>query len=718
MAGERLHGSLRWLLALAACTSLSFDQTAALGAEPAAAGREAEGLLLLSNGDRLRGTLVTSEKPAEITWQSPAFVEPFHFPLAAIQVIKFDAPASAMQGEYRVELQGGDELHGTLTSIDKNAIVVTAKWGTFRAKRASVASLSHLHQALRRRGKSLAVEKLVTEKTHVVLATNRVVYAELTGYNARSTEFSFQAKDAALTYRANDISQIVLADAGPTKEPVRLEYADGTRLSGELVKIGERNVVIKSSALLDAATLPLSGLRSVRAATAGTPQPRRHGDALLMVNQDRLRGRLVAVEPKAGQTSFGWQPSGSSNAAAIRTEVAASIDFGQAALAAVTDEETPDGDRIFLRSGDVLKCRISAINPDETVLNMPGSALKQMPNSRIKAVELGPHLRGAISDDKLARLLTVPRLQKGDPPTHVLSSLDNDYLRGRLIGVSEGRVLFETGTARREFPRDRIASIIWLDAPPGDGAQAAGEPPADRTTAGVVQVTDVDGLSLRLVSARLDQESLVGANEVLGDCRLPLNRLSGLRLGQAGAPARLARRYVTWKLTSAVEPKAFAEDADAGGESAETSELVGRPAPEFTLELLDGSRFRLSAQRGKVVVLDFWASWCAPCVKGLPEVAALAADFDPEKVRFVAVNLQETRDDAALAVSRLKLGLPVALDGDGRVAARYGAASIPYTVVVGPDGKFARVVTGYGPRSADELKEAIGRVMASAPPTQ
>jgi hypothetical protein len=105
-------------------------------------------------------------------------------------------------------------------------------------------------------------------------------------------------------------------------------------------------------------------------------------------------------------------------------------------------------------------------------------------------------------------------------------------------------------------------------------------------------------------------------------------------------------------------------------------------------------------------------------VKGLPEVAALAADFDPEKVRFVAVNLQETRDDAALAVSRLKLGLPVALDGDGRVAARYGAASIPYTVVVGPDGKFARVVTGYGPRSADELKEAIGRVMASAPPTQ
>jgi thiol-disulfide isomerase/thioredoxin len=166
------------------------------------------------------------------------------------------------------------------------------------------------------------------------------------------------------------------------------------------------------------------------------------------------------------------------------------------------------------------------------------------------------------------------------------------------------------------------------------------------------------------------------------------------------------------------EPRAFAGDADAGGEYADASELVGRPAPDFTVELLAGSKFRLSGQRGKVVVLDFWASWCAPCVKSLPELTALSGEFDPEKVRFVAVNIQETRDDAGQAAARLKLDVHVALDADGRVAARYGAVSIPYTVVVGPDGKLARAFAGYGPRWAEELKQAIRRVLATAPQTR
>src|SRR5215469_14630906 len=332
MPGEHLHNSFGWLLALAAGTSLLSAQTPARGAESLTDRRGSEGSLFLPNGDHLRGTLGASEKPAEIIWQSPAFVEPFRFPLAAIQVIKFDAPQSAMHGEYRVELQGGDELHGDLVSIDKSTIVVKTKWGAVRAKRAAVASLSHLHQALRRRGKSPATEKRPTEKAHVVLATNKVVYAELIGYDARSTAFSFQAKESVVTYRSNELGEIVLAGAGPNKEPVRLEYSEGTRLSGELMRVGDGKVVIKSRALLDEAAMPLNGLRTVRAAAAGTSPPRRHDDALLMVDQDRLRGRLIALEPQIGQTPFGWQPSGSSTASAIRTGVAASIDFGPATL--------------------------------------------------------------------------------------------------------------------------------------------------------------------------------------------------------------------------------------------------------------------------------------------------------------------------------------------------------------------------------------------------
>jgi thiol-disulfide isomerase/thioredoxin len=709
MARERLPIPMRRLLAPATCASLLLLwPLAARGAERAG-GRAAEGLLVLADGDRLRGTLVASDERAEIAWQSPAFAEPLRFPLTALQAVKFEAPASSTRGDYRFELPGGDELHGTLLAVDKSAVTVGTKWGTWRVKPSALVSLSHLHRALRRRGKSQAIDKVVDEKAHVLLATNKRVYAQLIGYDARSTAFSFQARDGVVTYQANDIAEIVLSEAGPSKEPVRLEYSEGTRLSGELVKVGDGKVVVRSSSLVEAVTLPLAGLRSIRAAAPGAPPPRRSGEALFVFGEDRLHGRLVAAEAKAGQTSLAWQPSGGSNGAAIRTGAAVFIDFGS--TAATASDDLSDGeDRVFLKGGDVLRCRISTIDADETVLRVVGSELKRVANAQIKAVELGPHSRGSIADDKLERLLTVPRLQKDDPPTHVLGSLAGDYLRGQLIGVSEDRVSFRVGRARREFSRDRIASVVWLDASPNE----AGEPAADQAAAGTVHVVDADGLSLSLASSRLDEGSIVGTNQLLGDCRLSLECLSGLRIGPASARPAFARRYVTWKLTGAIEPKAFAEDV-AGGRQADESELVGRPAPDFTLELLDGPKFALATQRGKVVVLDFWASWCAPCIKGLPDLAALSAEFDAGRVRFVAVNLQETRDDAAQAAARLKLNLPVALDLDGRVASRYGAASIPYTVVVGPDGRVAHAFTGYGPRLANELREAIGRALAEGP---
>src|SRR5487761_1271684 len=466
MAGKRLHGSLQGWRALTACAALwtLLSASPAHSAERAEAWQGPEGLLIVAGGDRLRGRLAASDKPAEIAWRSPAFVGPLRFPLTGIQGLKFDAPTTASHGGYRIELLGGDELHGDLVSIDKSAVVVQTKQGTLRVKRTAVASVSHLYRALRPRAKPLAVEKLVIEKAHVVLANRKVVYAELIGYNPRATAFSFQARNEAVTYSANEIAEIVLSDAGANHGPVGLEDADGTRLSGKLLRIDDGHVDLQSSVLVDVATLPLAGLRSIRATAAEAPPARRRGEAVLTVGEGRLHGRLVAAQPDSVQTCLAWQPSGSSTATAIRAGVAASVDFGPAILRAVTANEAGEDDRIFLRCGDVLTCKISSIDADEIALHVVGSAVKRVPNARIKAVELGPHSRRAIAEEKLARLLTVPRLQRDGPPTHVLSSPGDDYLRGRLIAVTEDRVVFDVGAARREFPRDRIASIIWLEA--------------------------------------------------------------------------------------------------------------------------------------------------------------------------------------------------------------------------------------------------------------
>src|SRR5438105_995773 len=81
--------------------------------------------------------------------------------------------------------------------------------------------------------------------------------------------------------------------------------------------------------------------------------------------------------------------------------------------------------------------------------------------------------------------------------------------------------------------------------------------------------------------------------------------------------------------------------AENGGGEVDHATLLGKPAPELGLELLDGGKVMMADLRGKVVVLDFWATWCGPCVRGLPVVSKAAAAFKDKGVVFYAVNQQE-----------------------------------------------------------------------------
>jgi len=121
------------------------------------------------------------------------------------------------------------------------------------------------------------------------------------------------------------------------------------------------------------------------------------------------------------------------------------------------------------------------------------------------------------------------------------------------------------------------------------------------------------------------------------------------------------------------------------------------PAPDGTLQLLDGSAVPLSGFTGqKVVVLDFWASWCGPCRKGLPMVQAVSDYFTGRDVVFYAVNLREDIDKVKPFFDGAGLSLPVALD-DGTLSEAFGVTGIPHTVVIGKDGNIKSVHTGFSP---------------------
>jgi peroxiredoxin len=116
---------------------------------------------------------------------------------------------------------------------------------------------------------------------------------------------------------------------------------------------------------------------------------------------------------------------------------------------------------------------------------------------------------------------------------------------------------------------------------------------------------------------------------------------------------------------------------------------VGDTAPEFAIKTLDGQDLKLGDFRGRYVLLDFWASWCAPCLAEMPNLQTVNDQF-AKNPRFVlvGVSVDERPDDASRSVKALKLTWVQGISGpDSSVVSAYGATAIPATFLIGPDGK-------------------------------
>lgn len=162
---------------------------------------------------------------------------------------------------------------------------------------------------------------------------------------------------------------------------------------------------------------------------------------------------------------------------------------------------------------------------------------------------------------------------------------------------------------------------------------------------------------------------------------------------------------------SEVKPPAQRDPALAG--AAENPEsLVGKPAPDFSLKDMDDKDVKLSSNKGSVVVLDFWATWCGPCREGLPHLNKLYNELSPQGLKVWAVNLREPKDKAAGFMKQQNLTLPVLLDSEATVADLYRVSGIPQTVVIGKDGHVKKVLVGFGPGSDQQLRQAVTAALA------
>jgi thiol-disulfide isomerase/thioredoxin len=339
-------------------------------------------------------------------------------------------------------------------------------------------------------------------------------------------------------------------------------------------------------------------------------------------------------------------------------------------------------------------------------------------HAKIKSVELiATHGSPQLDEIKRDRLLTLPRLQKDSPPLHLICSKNGDFLRGRIVEMDETQLKVEVRQESRSIPRDRVAQIIWLQADELT-AQSGASITANASRATRVQRLGADGNRLTFLALKSDGETISGTSDVLGACRVELKDADQLLFGSTIEQSAAQLAYHLWKLHHAVEPKFVQEGAAAGGDSRLTgtaSPLVGQPAFPFKLDLLDGSRFHLAEHKGRIVVLDFWATWCGPCLQSMPLVEGLVREFADRKVELVAINLEEQPEQIKAMLERHKLKVPVAIDRDGVVAAKYAVTAIPQTVLIDREGKVARLFVGGGEKTVDALRKAIQELSAVPP---
>ena len=135
------------------------------------------------------------------------------------------------------------------------------------------------------------------------------------------------------------------------------------------------------------------------------------------------------------------------------------------------------------------------------------------------------------------------------------------------------------------------------------------------------------------------------------------------------------------------------------------------PAPDFSLHAMTGPNMRLQDQRGRVVMVNFWATWCAPCQQEMPHLNRLYQKYRSSGFVLLGVNVDEDSSKAADVAAKLGITFPVLLDADKRVSKLYDLSTMPSTVLIDRDGKVRFVHRGYLAGYEDAYEKQIRELL-------
>lgn len=149
----------------------------------------------------------------------------------------------------------------------------------------------------------------------------------------------------------------------------------------------------------------------------------------------------------------------------------------------------------------------------------------------------------------------------------------------------------------------------------------------------------------------------------------------------------------------------------AGAVATPAAVTPSKSAPDFALRSLEGPNLRLQEQRGRVVMVNFWATWCGPCRVEMPHLARLYEKYRASGFQLLGVNIDEDPRQAASVANKLGLRFPVLLDTEKKVSRLYDLSTMPSTVLIDRDGRVRYVHRGYRDGYEDTYEKQIRELL-------
>lgn len=542
------------------------------------------------------------------------------------------------------------------------------------------------------------------------------------------------------------------------------ELKSGARYFGQAAKMQGDNILLTIDSIKSTVQMPVQDLQSMGlSVSASNPKTTRKIDLAGMMKFvspwttstgtiDRVAANAAEGNGADNRPKLFWKPIATNSVALARDAtgtiepiligpaksvndltVARNVNPKTGQKPTETDYGRPlkaDEPSLFLKSGDCFPAVVDII--DETQTNFKSEIFEagQIENEYVRGIRVLAYTGADINEKGVRkRLLTLPRSQRSNPPSHLIVSREGDAIRGHLKGLTPDIATMEVRGSECAIMMKTVAEIIWLlDAPEivplGKELEKKSTPEIEPKSNGSDSNRELEcqalfssGTRISVVPDRIENGILYGQHPQLGNCQIDLSKIARLVLGDAIMEEAERNRFGKWRLENAIDPK-FVNDLDSPEEGGAANnpnsvfaKMIGEAAPEFELKKMDGTLLRLSDLRGKIVVLDFWATWCGPCIASLPKLTEISQEYKGAGVELITINIEQKPAEIQAMLSRLEINPTVVLDSDGAIARAYRAQAIPQTVVIDRMGNVSQVIVGAGDSSEKKVRETLDMML-------